>query len=142
MGRAINFYRKLGFVEIVHHHDPLPGNGGEVLGLAPDMAARTVVELVILQARGVMDGSVELVSIEHQNSQNYASRGKPYNLGLNLLRFPVANLRGYLNALTTEGIRPVNGRLFSTRIEPFGQVELIAVQTPDGAWLEFYQVLD
>jgi catechol 2,3-dioxygenase-like lactoylglutathione lyase family enzyme len=139
MNRAIGFYRKLGFIEVLHHHAPLSGRGGEVLGLEPDKAANIPVDLVILQPQGTMSGSVELVKVEGMSSRDVAARALPYNLGLNLLRFPVNNLRSFAKQIEKQGLLPVGGRIISTRLEPFGDTEIMALQTPDGAWLEFYQ---
>ena len=139
MDRAISFYEKLGFLEVLHHHAPLSGRGGEVLGLSPEKAPDIPVDLVILQPEGAMSGSVELVKIEEQNGQDVASRALPTNLGLNLLRFPVNNLRSFVDWIAHQGLLPVDGRIISTRLEPFGDTEIMALQTPDGAWLEFYQ---
>lgn len=139
MDRATGFYRKLGFLEVLHHHGSLSGQGGEVLGLSPEDAPKTPVDLVILQPEGTMSGSVELVKIEGMSNHDVASRALPYNLGLNLLRFPVNNLHSFATQIEEQGLHPIGGRIISTQLEPFGETEIMALQTPDGAWLEFYQ---
>ena len=139
MDRTVGFYEQLGFVEVLHHHAPLSGRGGEVLGLPPEKAPDTQVDLVILQPEGTMSGSVELVKIEGISGQDVAARALPYNLGLNLLRFPVNDLYAYAAQIRQQGFLPVDGRIVSTQLEPFGETEIMALQTPDGAWLEFYQ---
>jgi len=63
----------------------------------------------------------------------------PHNLGLNLLRFPVSNLQAYMTQLEQLGLLPADTQAVSTRIEPFGETQIFALRTPDGAWLEFYQ---
>lgn len=137
MEAALAFYEKLGFVELLHHTGPLKGRGGEVLGLPPERAPETPVELVILQPRGEMSGSVELVRVEGLDSRDVSRRGLPFNLGLNLLRFPVADAAGYAAQLQARGLEP-RSPVVRTRIEPWGETEIFAIQTPDGAWLEFY----
>jgi hypothetical protein len=139
MDRAVGFYEKLGFIEMIRHTGPLLGKGGEVLGLSPNEAPSTPVDLVILQPEGTMKGSVELVKIEGLAGRDVAARGVPYNLGLNLLRFPSGDLRSYVTQLAQLGLSPVNNRIISVRLEPFGETEIAAFQSPDGAWLEFYQ---
>ncbi len=139
MDRAISFYEKLGFLEVLHHHAPLSGRGGEVLGLSAEKADTTPVDLVILQPEGTMSGSIELVKIEGQNGRDVAARALPQNLGLNLLRFPVSDLHSFAEQIAHRGLLPVDGRIISTRLEPFGDTKIMALQTPDGAWLEFYQ---
>ena len=137
MGRAIRFYEKLAFREILHHRGPLSGRGGEVLGLPAESAPATPVELVILQPEGEMNGSVELVSIDGLGGRDVSGRGLPCNLGLNLLRFPVSDAAAYAAQLQQKGITISAGPV-RTRLEPFGETEIFAVLTPDGAWLEFY----
>lgn len=137
MAVAIGFYGKLGFSEILHHRGPLAGRGGEVLGLSSDAAPETPVDLVILQPEGKMSGSVELVCIEGVPGRDVSSRGLPYNLGLNLLRFPVEDAGAYAVQLESEGLE-ISGLPVRTRLEPFGETEIFAVRSPDGAWLEFY----
>ncbi len=137
--KAIGFYKKLGFIEVLHLTGPLLGGGGEVLGLSPEAALSTHIDLVIMQPRGVMSGSVELVKIATIPGRNFAGRGLPHNLGLNMLRFPVRDLHRYAKRLESRGLWPVHKQIYSTRLEPFGDTEILAIQTPDGAWLEFYQ---
>jgi len=139
MDRAVGFYEKLGFIEVIRHTGPLLGRGGEMLGLSSEKAQATPVELVILQPEGILSGSVELVKIEGVPGRDVATKGLPYNLGLNLLRFPVRDLRSFAAQLKQQGIRPVDDCIISARLEPFGETEIMALQTPDGVWLEFYQ---
>lgn len=139
MDRALDFYRRLGFQKVLHHEGPLGGRGGEVLGLQASEAPVTPIDLVIIHPQGTMAGSVELVAYKDREGRDLSGLAHPANLGLNLLRFPVGNLRTYALELEAEGIELTSGGIVSTRLEPFGETELLAVQTPDGAWLEFYQ---
>ena len=139
MDRAIGFYDLLGFQKILHHKGPLGGQGGEVLALSPEEAPVTPVDLVILQPDGILSGSVELVKLEGKCDRDVSAKGLPYNLGLNLLRFPVKGLGAYATQLEALGLKSANPSVHSTTIEPFGPTEMFAVQTPDGAWLEFYE---
>jgi catechol 2,3-dioxygenase-like lactoylglutathione lyase family enzyme len=139
MDRAVEFYEALEFRQVVNHAGPLLGQGGEVLGLSPEAAPETAVDLVILQPQGVLDGSVELVRIHGPAGRDVSARAQPVNLGLNLLRFPVGNLQRYASRLVKRDIRVIEGSWRRTRLQPAGNVESFAVRTPDGAWLEFYQ---
>jgi len=139
MQRSADFYYKLGFIDVVHLEGPLPGRGGELLGLSPAEAPTTPVDLLIVHPEGVMDGSVELITIANRKSRNAGPRALPHNLGLNLLRFPVSNLQAYMTQLEQLGLLPADTQAVSTRIEPFGETQIFALRTPDGAWLEFYQ---
>jgi len=139
MDGAAKFYRDLGFVAFIDLHGPLPGRGGEALGLPPDKAPGTPVDLKILHPEGVMNGSIELVRIRGQAERHAGDRGLPHNLGLNLMRFPVSDLRAYAQQLERIGLLPAGTEPVATPLEPFGMTEMIALQTPEGAWLEFYQ---
>ena len=139
--RALDFYAKLGFEKVLHHEGPLGGRGGEVLGLSPSEAPGTSIDLAILHPEGTMSGSVELVAFREKTGTDVSNRGLPYNLGLNLLRFPVRDLRAYAAQLADNGLRLASGEIVPGWLEPFGETEFFAVQTPDGAWLEFYQAI-
>lgn len=141
LDRAIGFYHQLGFAEVMRHSGPMPGKGGEMLGLPSATAHLVPVHLVILQPFGVMEGSVELVWIEGMDGQDVSARSWPCNLGFNLVRFPVDDLTAYASRIRAAGISIVGGRTIPSRLEPFGGTEVMAVQTPDGVWLEFYQAI-
>lgn len=140
MDKAIRFYQALDFKVFVDHAGPLANRGGEVLGLDPSIAPKTPVRLVIMQPQGKLEGSVELVSFENpdQKGDNLADRADPWNFGLNLLRFPVPDLDAYMHHLQQQGI-PLAAGPISVALAPGGEARFIAVRTPDGAWLEFYQ---
>ncbi len=143
MQDSISFYKKLGFEIILNHNGPLQGRGGEVLGIDPEQAPQTPIPLIIMQPPGADSGSVELVSFEKAGpvyqGKSLADRARPYNLGLNLLRFPLSDLAGYLEHVQQAGIRVEDPGVVTTSIYPYGDTELMAIRTPDGAWLEFFQ---
>jgi catechol 2,3-dioxygenase-like lactoylglutathione lyase family enzyme len=140
---SVAFYEKLGFEIILNHQGPLGGRGGEVLGISADQAPNTPVPLIILQVPGSTSGSIELVSFEHAGPEyqglDLADRAKPYNLGLNLLRFPVGDLAGYFEHVQQAGIGVEDPGVVTASIYPYGDTELMALRTPDGVWLEFFQ---
>ena len=145
MHRSMDFYQALGFQQIVNVSGPLDGGGGELLGIPPELSAETPVRLVIMQANGELNGSVELVSFQDAGEQfhgdDLSARALPSNRGLNLLRFPVPDLDALISQAAVQGIQP-SGSIQSTRLEPWGKVQLAAFTTPDGVWLEFYQPQD
>ena len=142
MARSVAFYEALGFKQMVHHEGPLPGVGGEVLGLSPEEAPITPIELVILHPSGEdMNGSIELARIEKPGGRDLSSQVRPTQLGLNLLRFPVDDLDGFADHLDRQGIEIEPAGVVESRLEPWGDVRALAVRSPDGAWLEFIQLL-
>lgn len=142
MGAALDFYTRLGFETVVRHTGPLAGGGGAVLGLAPGEADETAVDLAILHPAGVVDGSVELVAFPGRPGRHVGAEARPDHLGINLLRFPAADLEGLATRLAREGIELEPPGIVETRLAPHGAVRALAVRSPDGAWLEFYEPLD
>jgi catechol 2,3-dioxygenase-like lactoylglutathione lyase family enzyme len=140
MPRALDFYGKLGFQTVLRHRGPLGGPGGEVLGLSPEEAPETAVDLVILHPAGTMDGSVELVAFEDRPGRDLSERAHPARPGLNLLRFPVRGLGDYAAVVAEAGIEAATA-ITELTVEPFGRTKLFAVRSPDGAWLEFYEAI-
>jgi len=144
MDRSVAFYETLGMVKTVEHIGPLQGRGGEVLGLKPEQAPKTPVRLVILAPPGRQGGSLELVSFEDADvgGQDLSALAAPFNLGLNLLRFPVRNLHQFMVHLENAGITPEGGGIIQAPFLPQSETTLAAIRSPDGVWLEFYQAFE
>ncbi len=136
--RSVHFYQQLGFQLAINHRGPLEGRGGEVLGLTADEAPDTHVDLVIMHPDAVMNGSIELVALPTRPGRDLAQHALPHQLGLNLLRFPVAGIEAFARHVETSGLvrEPV---VFRTELEPYGPVRQMNLRSPDGAWLEFYE---
>lgn len=139
MKAALDFYQALGFQQVVSHSGPLPNLAGRVLGLSAQEAASEALQLRILHPQGEMDGSVELVEFTGKNGKDLSSRALPTNLGITALCFPVSNIREFASHLERQQISMQTPGIIETHIEPYGTVNLLAVQTPDGAWLEFFE---
>jgi catechol 2,3-dioxygenase-like lactoylglutathione lyase family enzyme len=138
MDAALAFYEKLGFERLMRHQGPLEGNGGRVLGLSEAEAPTTAVDLSIVQPAGALDGSVELVKIEDVVGRHVGHLAQPWNLGMNLLRFPVTGFGSFVEHLKKEQLMPADNKIESMLLAPYGQTRMLALQSPDGAWLEFY----
>jgi catechol 2,3-dioxygenase-like lactoylglutathione lyase family enzyme len=135
---AVAFYTQLGFQTLVDHRAPLEGGGGAVLGIPAGQCDTQAVELVIMQPQGQMEGSVELVCLPGMPGKRLDALAMPHNLGLNLLRFPVAGIEALaarLAAMPAAGTTAIT----QTELAPYGQVKLLACRSPDGAWLEFFE---
>lgn len=135
---ALGFYAALGFESLARHSGPLGGGGGEVLGFSAEAARDTPVELAIVAPDGAMNGSVELVAMPQSPGRDLAARAAPGGLGIRALRFPVPDLPAFARRLAREGLAPVAGPA-EVRLEPFGTKSMLAVRSPDGALLEFYE---
>jgi catechol 2,3-dioxygenase-like lactoylglutathione lyase family enzyme len=114
------------------------------LTLLADLAAfRGVktVRTVIVHPQGENLGSVELIGWEGaQPGRDFAERARPPNLGAMALRFGVQDLAAHLQCLRGHGIFPARP-VTELTLEPYGRVRLAPVRSPDGVWLEFFEVL-
>ncbi|MEM1413034.1 MAG: VOC family protein [Pseudomonadota bacterium] len=134
---SLAFYEALGFRLMVRHEAPLGGRGGEVIGLSPDVASETTVALAIMHPQAVLEGSVELVALPDRAGRDLSAACGPARRGLNLLRFPVQGLDALLQHLATTGIASTARARWD--LPGWGEVEGVAVVSPDGAWLELIE---
>ena len=113
--------------------------GANLLGL-PMPYARTCRRRVgIVHPEGLNDGSVELMEIA-MGGADYADRAVAPNVGLLTLRIDVESAADYAREIVSRGgvlyVPPMR-----LEIAPLGEVELFSIRTPDGAILEFFQIL-
>jgi catechol 2,3-dioxygenase-like lactoylglutathione lyase family enzyme len=139
MDEAVAFYERLGFRIVLEQRAPLAEGGGRVLGLLPEEADDTVVELVILHPERKLEGSVELVAFPGRPGRRLGHRALPTQLGINLLRFPVDGLERLAAALDRPENPMPRGPIHRAALAPFGDVRMLSLQSPDGAWLEFFE---
>ncbi len=100
------------------------------------------IKTVIVHPGGENLGSVELIGWDGaQPGRDFADRAQPPNLGALALRFGVANLATHLDRLRGHGISPVRP-VTELTLEPYGRVRLAPIRSPDGVWIEFFEVLD
>lgn len=135
MERALAFYDHLGFKLILRHQGPLADGGNAVLGAEHDEP----IDLAMVHPRGVVDGSVELVAFPGRPGRRVDEHAAPFGLGLNLLRFPVAGIDAFAAHLDDLGIH--HSAVVRTAITGLDTVRLLALVSPEGAWLEFYEAL-
>lgn len=100
------------------------------------------IKTVIVHPQGENLGSVELIGWDGaQPGRDFAERAMPPNLGALALRFGVEDLTAHLDRLRGHGISPVRP-VTELTLEPYGRVRLAPIRSPDGVWLEFFEVLD
>jgi catechol 2,3-dioxygenase-like lactoylglutathione lyase family enzyme len=140
--RSRAFYEEtLGFQVYLEHVGPSKEAGPNVLGLPHNLANEVPRRVVILSPDGTNSGSVELIGFDGLTGADFSEHAVPPNLGILALRFPVADLEAYRVRLAEHGVGPINGPSTVT-LEPYGEVEILTVRAPEGAWLEFYQPPD
>jgi hypothetical protein len=128
----------LGFQRAVSFQTgPLPP-AANVMGLPPGLATQAGLDLHILHPKGVMEGSVELVSVTGAGGLDLSDTAVLPNFGMALLRLPVRGL-GLLAAHLHRTGWPLAMPPTQVTLAPHGVVDLLAVRSPEGAWLEFYE---
>jgi hypothetical protein len=95
---------------------------------------------VIVHPQGENLGSIELIGWDGaQPGRDFSERAKPPNLGAMALRFGVTDLAAHLDRLRGQGILPARP-VTELALEPYGRVRLAPWRSPDGVWLEFFEV--
>lgn len=142
MEESLAFYEHvLGFNKLLHICQPLmPEPAENVLGIPHNLVCELDSEITILSPGGEMDGSIELIRMHGLEGRDFRQNARPPNLGLLALRFPIGNISELRDALNQAGIAPAFEPV-AVEILPIGPCQLMAVQAPEGAWLEFYQPL-
>jgi hypothetical protein len=141
MAPALAFYEDtLGFQKLLHLCQPLlPEPGPNILGIPHNFVDELDVEIAILSPSGEMDGSVELTQIHGLQGRDFSAQARPPNLGMLALRFPTNDLEALSQRLMSAGLSLAMAAV-PVSFAPHGDCQMLAVQAPDGAWLEFYQL--
>jgi catechol 2,3-dioxygenase-like lactoylglutathione lyase family enzyme len=139
MPAALHFYQNvLGFKTYLEHRGASKSPGPNVLGLPHNLSTKIPREVYILHPKGTNEGSVELLSFDGATGRNLADLATPPNIGLLMLRFPVADADLFAEHLRQHKISWVSPVL-EAQLPPYGTAKLVATRAPDGTWLEFYQ---
>jgi len=131
---------KLGFDVYLESSRPSPAAGPNVLGLPHNLATEITRHVFILHPQKANDGSVEILQFDGATGVSFADRAVPPNIGALMLRFPVQDMERLLMRFRDREITVVAGPM-TLNLPPYGEVRLVAVRAPDGAWLEFYESL-
>jgi catechol 2,3-dioxygenase-like lactoylglutathione lyase family enzyme len=111
-----------------------PG-GSNCIGLPLDVARERMVRVGIYQARGLNQGSVEVLKIDVEGRD--FSHAAPPDRGWAALRFPMADVAAFIARAAAGGCRVLAPR--PVTMAPYGEVEAAAAITPWGARLEAYR---
>jgi len=82
-------------------------------------------------------GRMEFIEFMDLVGEDYADRCLPPNLGIISVRYPVADAAAAQRIIEERGW-PIAYELASTTITPYGPVSTFALQSPDGAMVEFF----
>ncbi len=134
------FINKLGFKLYYETEGANRSHGPNVIGVPPSINGDITVPVCILHPNGENDGSLELLETVGLKGKNCAHLAQPPNLGILMYRFPVRNADAYAARLVENGIT-LNSEVQSLTVEPYGQLKIFSVLSPDGVWIEFIQLL-
>ena len=136
---AKDFYiDKLGFKLYLEHKGASSKEGPNVLGLPHNLTTKIDREVYILHPTGVNEGSVEILSFDGAVGRDFSALAVPPNLGILMLRFPVYDIDD-IHQLSIEKNIEVIFPPMKVGLEPYGEIDLMAVKGPGGVWLEFYE---
>ena len=139
MPRSLGFYRDvLGFKKYMHHRGASSGDGTNVLGLPASLAREIVRDVWILHPQGTNEGSVELLAFEGVVGRDFSQQASPPNTGMLALRFPVEGLDALARHLASSGVS-LEAAPATVSLPPYGLVRSLAVESPNGSRLEFFE---
>jgi catechol 2,3-dioxygenase-like lactoylglutathione lyase family enzyme len=83
-------------------------------------------------------GTIEIFAFEGIRGKDFSDRAQPPNLGILAYRIHVRDLDSYAAQIAARGVtlaRPIQ----RATVAPYGEVKIMVVRAPGGAWLEFFQ---
>ncbi len=134
------FINKLGFKLYYETEGTDRSHGSNVIGVPPNINGDITVPVCIIHPNGENDGSLELLETIELKGKDCSALAKPPNLGILMYRFPVRNADAYASELIKKGVI-LNSKVHTLTIEPYGQVKIFSVLSPDGVWIEFIQLI-
>lgn len=131
------FVDVLGFEVLIHQEGTFDKAASNVFGMPFELAASTPHVLTLLSADGTRDGTIELASFPELTGNNCTDNVKPFNLGITSLRFPIQSIAEFVNHLEVHKVDYYERSHLI--INPYGKVNIVAVNTPHGNRLEFFE---
>ncbi len=133
------FIEQLGFIS--HNQIAFKTEQPEttMFGLPHNLADKTNVKLNIIGPTDNRDGLLDLVELEGLIGEDFSANACPPNRGILMYRFPVENIENYYLFVKNNGVVPIKN-LQKVQLENIGEVNIFAVQSVDGVWMEFYEI--
>lgn len=136
-----DFYvNKLGFKLFFKTEGNQRPCGPNVLGIPPNINDKITVPVHIYRPNLDHFGSIEILETKELKGKDFSQLAVPPNLGLLMLRFPVRDVVTYADMLQKKSVK-LNTPIQLIEIEPYGQMKMFSVRSPEGAWLEFMELL-
>ena len=111
------------------------------LGLPLSLTTTAPYRAGIVYPRPGDFGRMEFIEVMGMTGFDYSDRCHAPNLGTLAVRFPVADAAAASRRIRERGWPP-RDEISRVRLEPYGEIDLFAVETPDGAIIQFYSAAD
>lgn len=134
------YIEKLGFKAYLNHDAASDAPGPNVLGMPHNLATEVPRNVSILHPDGTNEGSIELLEFDGFDGADWSDRAIPPNLGVLMLRFPVADMNAFSAHVDAEGIE-IAMQPVEVEMAPYGTAKIMAIRGPGGAWLEFFELV-
>lgn len=128
----------LGFKRCLNFQTAAFPPGANVFGLPSVVSSGVGLNLNIVHPQGTMEGSIEIVTTPGAVGVDLSANAAPPNFGMAALRFPVKGLDDFARHLY-QSAWPLAMPIVSLQLAPYGQVRMLSIRSPDGAWLEFFE---
>ncbi len=141
MAVSHDFYiNKLGFNMFFQTPGTDRKEGHNVLGIPQNLNDGITVPVDIVRPDINNFGSIEYLQTKELKGKDCSNGALPPNLGILMLRFPVRDAAQYAELIRERGVK-LNSTIHVTPIAPYGNIKSFSVRSPEGAWLEFMELI-
>ena len=107
------------------------------LGIPLSLTTTVPYRAGIVHPRPGQFGRMEFIEVMGISGFDYSDRCHAPNLGILAVRFRVDDAARAFEIIQERGW-PIGNRISRVRVEPYGEIDIFAVETPDGAIVQFY----
>lgn len=112
-----------------------------MFGLPFNLADKVKCNAVILSIHGGTDVDFQIVEFDGITGKDFSAKAVPPNKGFLLYRVEVKGVEEYARFVQGNGVS-LKKDISRTTIEPYGQVHVFSIISPDGAWFEFFEPIN
>lgn len=141
IGAARDFYTRVLEFEVVNAGEFVnPKRAPNNFGMPANLVIANPVDFAIFAPRRDSPAAIETVQLRGAEGRDVSALAMPPNRGITSLRFPVGRLSAIEARLSAANYPPTTPTARAL-IEPYGEVLMLGVRSPDGALLEFFQTV-
>ena len=107
------------------------------LGIPLSLTTTVPYRAGIVETRPGEFGRMEFIEVMGMSGFDYSDRCRAPNLGILAVRFKLADAAEARSRIRKRGWA-IRNQISQVRLEPYGDIDLFAVETPDGAIIQFY----